>query len=251
MTQPLINYETEPMTLQDLEIAFGIEHGPDIVPIAFAFSEEFDYGYDSTPDLSLDQLLAMGQLDAQFGFSFNPFKAVAKAVTSVGKAAGGVLKGAAKVATTIANSKLVKATVAGAAIVCPAIGVPMAAALATTAMVAKAANSVVPAKRAAARTVITNTAKLAQSGNKDAAVALSMMATHADAAKAQAARAVVAKQTTPIAPPVRPPAVNPPARIAPVIPINEAARYSIPSAALGHRIIVDIDATGRIQTSKG
>lgn len=241
MTEPLIDYTTEPMTLQDLEIAFGIDHGPDIVPIAFAFSGFDAFGYDATPDLTIDQLLAMGDLDAQFGFSFNPLKAVASAVKSVGKAAGSIAKGAGKVASTIANSKLVQATVAGAAIVCPAIGVPMAAALATTAMVAKAAKSATPAKAAAAKQVILNTAKLAQSGNKDAAVALSMMATHADAAKAQAARAVVSKQTTPIKPPVR---------IAPVIPIT-ASRLSIPSTVLGHRIIVDIDANGRIKTSRG
>jgi hypothetical protein len=121
------------------------------------------------------------------GFKLNPVsllknpKAAFAAQVAAAKSAVSTAKQTVSVAKTLAKSPVVKAVVGGAAIVFPPIGVPAAAALATAAAVANAIDSKVPAARAAAQKVIENTARLAQSGDKGAEIALSQIATQKQA----------------------------------------------------------------------
>jgi hypothetical protein len=133
-------------------------------------------------------------------FGWNPFKAVSHAVSSVGKAAGSVVKAVEKKAYPLAHkiihSPIVQLGVAGAAIVFPPVGVPAAAALATAVQVDNALHSKVASKIAAAKAVIENTAKLARVAGphqKDAQVALAAIAMAANARKGKTAKPPVRK----------------------------------------------------------
>lgn len=106
----------------------------------------------------------------------NP-KGVIAAQLRAAKSAVSTAKQTVGVAKQLVKSPVIKAVAGGAAVVFPPIGVPAAAALATAAAVANAVDSKVPAARAAAQRVVENTARLAQSGDKGAELALSAIAT--------------------------------------------------------------------------
>jgi hypothetical protein len=240
------------------------------------FGEDFLLGADmSTTDLSclgIDEPMVWGsdspdawgwdELGSDY-FGWNPFKAVKKAVKSVGKVATKAVKTVAKtaakgakaagsVANTLAKSKIVKGLVTGAAIVFPAVGVPLAAGLATAAAVAAATKSKIPSQAAAAKQIVLNTHKLATTPGPDqkaAQVSLAAMAMAANAKKAEAAKAVVARNaaTKPTAPaklavvsraPAKPAAPAPAAAAAhPAIVQAQSQALALPALPAGHRRI--------------
>ncbi len=117
----------------------------------------------------------------------NPRAAIAAQIAAA-KSAVATATQTVSVAKQLAKSPVVKSVVGGAAIVFPPLGVPAAAALATAAAVANAVDSKLPQARAAAQKVIENTARLAQSGDKGAEIALSQIATQKQALLAKRMR---------------------------------------------------------------
>lgn len=226
-----------------------------------------------------EELVAVHQLSYAFGldptidaqvtyqYGWNPFKAVAKAVTAPARAVvkavsnpkaavksvvaavkrpdkaiasyvkGKVadVKGGLQVAKTLAKSPIVKTVAAGAAIVFPPVGVPLAAGVATAAAIAAATESKIPAQAKAAAQVVLNTAQLAKSGDKGAQQALGAIDMAKQALKAEQARSVVqkanAKQTVAVK--------------AGLVPVPTR-----PRPANARRLIVDVSNTGHITTQR-
>ena len=107
----------------------------------------------------------------------NPKKLIATQLESA--------KNSLSLAKQAVKSPVVKTLVTGAAIVFPPVGVPAAAAIATAAAVAAGVDSVKPGVRQAALAIVDNTAKLAQSGDKGAQIALAEIATQKQALTAR------------------------------------------------------------------
>jgi hypothetical protein len=111
------------------------------------------------------------------------------------------IKKVARKGTTIVNkiakSPIVKVGIAGACIVCPAVGAPLAAGVALSAKISDSVRKGTPKQKAAAKKLLTATAVEAKKGNPDAVRMLKLVATHNKAAagdpKAKKAVATVAK----------------------------------------------------------
>lgn len=231
-------YETEPMTIDNPEVAFAADEAE-----ASILDEAF-----SADDAAAVGLAFGADEDMAYQLGWSPFKAISGAVKSVAKAAINpvakvkqglnLVKSVAKVAKpalplvkTLVKSPIVKATVAGAAIVFPPVGVPAAAALAVATGVVAATKSSNPQQKAAATQVVRNTAVQAKAGDKGAQVALAAMSNVALAAKARAAAKPPVMAPRPIAAPVR--VANP------VKPSNVKSR-----------IVVDVLPSGHLSTTR-
>lgn len=230
-------YETEPMDLDFPEVAFAADVyeenilGSDVEEDAFSFDDAAAAG------------LAFGA-DAELGYmlGWSPFKAIKSAVKSVGKTVSKVAKKGSKLGKALVNSKLVKATVAGAAIVFPPVGVPAAAAMAVATGVVAATKSKNPQQRAAAVKSVKATAALADKGDKPAQVALATMSNVALAAKA---RAAAAKKPAPK------PAIKAPVRTSPLATVRRWDQPATPKPTnVKHRIVVDVLPSGYLSTTR-
>jgi hypothetical protein len=97
----------------------------------------------------------------------------------------------------IAKSPIVKVGIAGACVVCPAVGAPLAAGVALSAKLSDAVRKGTPTQKAAAKKLLTATAVQAKKGDPNAARMLKLVATNNKAAagdpKAKKAMATVAK----------------------------------------------------------
>lgn len=250
------NYDTEPMTLDVPEVAFSADD-----------AEQNILGGDEEA-FSADDAAAVGLAfgadeDLAYQLGWSPFKAISGAVKSVAKAVtkpaatikkavktvSKVAKTGASLGKTLVNSPIVKATVAGAAIVFPPVGVPAAAAMAVATGIVAATKSKNPAQKAAATQVVKNTAAQAKAGDKNAQVALATMSNVALAAKARAA----AMKPAPVA---AKPAIQTPVRAAlpapkPVVPATRiVTQPAAKPANVKHRIVVDVLPSGFLSTTR-
>lgn len=242
-----ITYESQPMVLDYPEVAFSA----DVAEQNILGGDEDSFSADDAAAVGL----AFGaDEDLAYQLGWSPFKAISGAVKAVAKTAGKVVKTVAKpvskLATTIAKSPIVKATVAGAAIVFPPVGVPAAAALAVATGVIAATKSKNPAQKAAATQVVKNTAVQAKAGDKGAQVALATMSNIALAAKARATVAVKPPAPKPTAPkPAPKPVVQAPVRALPAAAKVVTQPAPKPSN-VKHRIVVDILPSGYLSTTR-
>jgi hypothetical protein len=110
------------------------------------------------------------------------------------------VKKGSKLVNKIAKSPIVKVGIAGACVVCPAVGAPLAAGVALSAKLSQAVTTGTPKQKAAAQKLLTATAVAAKKGDKSATRMLKLVATNNKAAKgdprAKAAMAKVAKVAT-------------------------------------------------------
>lgn len=108
----------------------------------------------------------------QAGLRLNPValltnpKAAIKAQLAAAKSVAGTAAASLKTAKQLVKSPVVRTVAAGAAIVFPPVGIPAAAALATTAALTAALDSKAAGVRRAASTILQNTAKLASAGKR-------------------------------------------------------------------------------------
>lgn len=104
------------------------------------------------------------------------------------------IKKAAKTVKKLTKSPIVKAGIAGACVVCPAVGAPLAAGVALSAKLSDAATKGNPKQKAAAKKLLVATAAQAKKGDPGATRMLKLVAAHTQAANGNPeAKAAVAK----------------------------------------------------------